>query len=385
VLLLLLAATPGCRKKELTPNEIRAITREMVFAAQKAAGASGQRLSISTRPEYAESNSRSRQEAAARPPGAGLRLVTDHLYVSIPANPSAENDVPILGTLEDELRRVAFGHGLRRVRRPSGNGGLRINLFFRDRLTHAVHVIRLVARRRAAPVLNYAEARPGDAGAGGLRLAIILDDLGYDRAGADAVFTLPFPLTVAVLPHHARSAEIAEEAYLRGYQVLLHLPMESANGEAKAEPVELRTGQTPEEVTRALLGMLGSVPHVAGVNNHQGSRATADRRLMAALMPLLRERELFFIDSRTTGASVALDAARAAGVPAASRSIFLDDTPTRDFTLRQLEAAAAEAERRGSAIAIGHPYPSTLEVLQAALARLEARGIRLVYASELVR
>jgi polysaccharide deacetylase 2 family uncharacterized protein YibQ len=225
-------------------------------------------------------------------------------------------------------------------------------------------------------------ARPGAANA---RLAIILDDFGYDRAAADTLLALPFPLTVAVIPHLPLSTEVAEEAFRRGDQVLLHLPMESESDGAKPEEIELHVGMTPAQVDEALAGMLDSVPHAVGVNNHQGSRATADPALMQALMPALRQRGLFFIDSRTTAATVAYDTAERDGVRAASRKVFLDDTPTREAILAQLDLAARDALRDGWSIAIGHPHPATIGALREGVPRLEARGIRLVFASDVVR
>jgi polysaccharide deacetylase 2 family uncharacterized protein YibQ len=139
----------------------------------------------------------------------------------------------------------------------------------------------------------------------------------------------------------------------------------------------------PDQVESALAGMLETVPYAAGVNNHQGSLATADRELMQALMPALRARGLFFIDSRTTAATVAYDAAERSGVRAASRKVFLDDTQTKEAILAQIELAERDALRDGSAIAIGHPHPATIAALAEAVPRLEARGIRLVFASDL--
>jgi len=127
------------------------------------------------------------------------------------------------------------------------------------------------------------------------------------------------------------------------------------------------------------------VPHAIGVNNHQGSRATADPALMAALMPALYQHGLFFIDSRTTSATVAYVAAERSGVRAASRKVFLDDTPTREAVLQQLDLAARDAQRDGSAIAIGHPHPATIAALSEGVPRLESRGVRLVFASEVVQ
>ena len=207
--------------------------------------------------------------------------------------------------------------------------------------------------------------------------------MGHDRAAADALLALPFPLTISVLPHLPLSAEVAEEAYRRGDQIMLHLPMEpEAEGGgsegATPEDIELRVGMSPDQVSSTLDGMLETVPHAAGVNNHEGSRATADLPLMDALMPALRDRNLFFIDSRTTAATVAYDAAERAGVRAASRKVFLDDTPTKDAILAQLELAARDASRDGSAIAIGHPHPATIAALAEGVPALEARGVRLV-------
>ncbi len=220
-------------------------------------------------------------------------------------------------------------------------------------------------------------------------LAIILDDLGHDRASADSVLALPFPVTISVLPHLPLSSEVAEEAYRRGDQVMLHLPMESlSEGDpsegAVPESVELHVGMNQEQIVSAVNSMLETVPHAAGVNNHQGSRATSDPALMRALMSVLREHDLFFIDSRTTAATVAFDTAEAVGVRAASRKVFLDDTPTRDGVLAQLDRATRDALRDGSAIAIGHPHPTTIAALSDGVPGLESRGIRLVFASDLV-
>lgn len=218
----------------------------------------------------------------------------------------------------------------------------------------------------------------------GPRLAIIIDDMGNDQSEAKPVLALPFPVTVSVLPHLDYSAQTADAAWRRGDQVILHLPMQPIEDGAKDETIELRPGMPASQVRSTLTGMLATVPHAIGVNNHEGSRATADPRLMAELMPLLRERGLFFIDSRTTAATVAYEAAERAGVRAASRKVFLDDTPTHDAVLAQLDLAARDAVRDGSAIAIGHPHPETIAALEEGVPKLERRGVHVVFASELV-
>jgi polysaccharide deacetylase 2 family uncharacterized protein YibQ len=219
----------------------------------------------------------------------------------------------------------------------------------------------------------------------GPKLAIIIDDIGYDGAAADSVLALNFPVTVSVLPNLPLSTEVAEAAHRRGDQVMLHLPMQSEGEDAKAETVELRVGMRAGEVNQILTNALASVPYVVGVNNHQGSAATSNAALMAALMPALKKRGLFFIDSRTEKTTVAYDAAKKAGVRAASRKVFLDDVATREAVIAQLKLAAKDAQRDGSAIAIGHPKPATIAALTDAQPHLSALGIQLVFASELVQ
>ena len=229
-----------------------------------------------------------------------------------------------------------------------------------------------------------AGSSPAEASGGAPALAVIVDDLGYDSAAARAVLALPARVTVAVLPNLPDSPIIAEEAHRRGIQVLLHLPMESVAGEDKAEKIELHVGEPAGELDRVLDQMLATVPHAAGVNNHQGSRATSDPALMAALAAALRARGLFFIDSRTSPASRAYDAARRAGVPAAARNIFLDDDEQPAAIRRQLDRAEKLARDQGWCVAIGHPHAATLDVLSEMLPEIEARGVRLVSASEIV-
>ncbi len=217
------------------------------------------------------------------------------------------------------------------------------------------------------------------------RLAIILDDLGSDRAAAQAIFAMPYPLTISVLPNHEHSREIAEEASQRGYQVMLHLPMQSVANEAP-EKEELRPGMTSLQVQALLDEMLGSIPGAVGVNNHQGSQATSDPALMRELMPTLREKNLFYVDSRTTAATVAFDAAKEAGVPAAFRNVpFLDDVQETAAIQKQLQLALRGAKEKKTAIAIGHPHATTLAALRKFLPTVRANGVQLVFASDLTR
>lgn len=350
----LLIPLAGCGKKSLPRAELRAITIEVVNAARRVAGHASE---ITIRPEV-----------AASPAGRRAGLAADDIYVSL-------SDPAQISQLKQAIGAIARRHKLS-LTETSTAGVVRFDLSFDESRTHTIHVITPLAARSRPAVVRRARGTP--------RLAIILDDLGNDRPAADSLLALPFPLTISVLPYLPLSTEVAEEASRRGDEVLLHLPMESESQEAGSEPVELRVGMNAAQVESALAGMLETVPHAAGANNHQGSRATADPALMEALMPALRQRGLFFVDSRTTAATVAYDMAERQGVRAASRKVFLDDTPAREAILAQLELAAADAERNGEAIAIGHPRPATIAALTEGVPRIEARGIKLVFASALV-
>jgi uncharacterized protein len=343
----------GCAKKPPSKAELRAVTSEIVASAQKI---TEHKSEITIRPEV---------RAAS---GGAAQAAVDAIYLSL-ADPNEAR------ALEQSVSQIAHRHRLNLTQKASA-GVVVLDLSFRSTRTHSVHIVTPIAWQ---PRGSSAVSR------GAPRLAIILDDLGYDRAAADSLLELPFPLTVSVIPHLPLSSEVAEEAFRRGDQVLLHLPMESESPEAKREEIELRVGMNSQQVASALGGMLETVPHAVGANNHQGSLATADPTLMRELMPALREHGLFFIDSRTTTATVAYDVAEASGVRAASRKVFLDDTPTKEAVRAQLDLAARDAKRDGFAIAIGHPHPATIAALAEAVPELEKRGIRLVFASEVVR
>ena len=160
--------------------------------------------------------------------------------------------------------------------------------------------------------------------------------------------------------------------------------MQPESARIQSEQSELRVGMDTRQVRSVLANMLDTVPHVVGVNNHEGSRATSDTALMEASTPALRERGLFFIDSRTAATTVAYDAAERAGIAAASRKVFLDDSPQPGAIREQLKIAADDAIRDGAAIAIGHPHPATIAVLSEDAPSLQSRGIQFVFASDLV-
>jgi polysaccharide deacetylase 2 family uncharacterized protein YibQ len=217
-------------------------------------------------------------------------------------------------------------------------------------------------------------------------VAILIDDLGNDRTAVDRIADWPWAVSAAVLPGLPGSGDSARELARSGKEVLLHLPMEPKGfpGVRPGPGVVLRS-QSDAEIATTLESDLDSVPGAVGVNNHMGSAATADPRVMAAIARILSRHHLFFVDSRTTDETVARDAARQARVPSASRRVFLDDVAREDAIEASLNGLIAHAKAEGSAIAIGHPYAATLAVLDRELPGLAARGVRLVRVSELVR
>lgn len=213
-------------------------------------------------------------------------------------------------------------------------------------------------------------------------LAIVIDDVGRELHLFDQLLALRFPLTFSVLPGsaYAPGAQLRLRADRRRYrEILLHLPCEPEDPAKMLEGQEpgetfLRVGDPPEALRAALRAALARVPGAVGVNNHMGSRLTAERAAMDALMPELHARGLFFLDSRTTATSQALAAAQAAGVPTLARDIFLDVDPAPGAVLAQLERAAERARDRPTVI-IAHPSPAVVEVLREGLPRLHRDGI----------
>ncbi len=236
---------------------------------------------------------------------------------------------------------------------------------------------------KAAPTKSARVAIPP--GTTGLA-AIVIDDLGNELGPAERIASWKWPVAGAVLPGVAYSAAAARALARGGKEVLLHLPMEPA-GYPKVRPgpgVILRS-QSDAEIVRTLESDLATVPGVVGVNNHMGSVATADPRVMRVVAGVLSDRGLFFLDSRTTDATVAERTAEEASVPAVSRRVFLDDVETEEAVSRQLAELVRRAREEGSAVAIGHPYPATLTVLEREMPGLAARGVKLVRVGELVR
>ena len=223
-------------------------------------------------------------------------------------------------------------------------------------------------------------ARPG-------QLALVVDDMGNSLDALEDVLSLNKPVTVSVLPYTPYARQTAEAAHANGLEVLLHLPLESLNGQDLGEFTEgmITSHMNELEITETLAKELALIPHIVGVNNHMGSKFSAERRLMLTILPTLRERGLFFLDSLTTGRSVAYEEALKLGLPAARRDVFLDADGDPGRVRDRLLELFRVAQRNGRAIGICHPFVETLQTLKESFLLVESYGLEVVPVSRLVR
>jgi uncharacterized protein len=216
------------------------------------------------------------------------------------------------------------------------------------------------------------------------KIAIVIDDLGADLARTDRAMALPKEVALSFLPYADASPWLSAEAARKSHEVLLHMPME-AEGEHNPGPDALTVGLAPAEILRRLDAALARVPGAIGINNHMGSRFTADRTGLVAVAEDLARRHLLFFDSRTTTATQVVPVARAFGVASAGRDVFLDDEETAGAVQTQLAELEARARAQGVAIAIGHPHDVTLQALAQWTSRAQARGFVLIPLAEAIR
>lgn len=217
-------------------------------------------------------------------------------------------------------------------------------------------------------------------------VALVIDDLGYRLGDGRRAVLLPGEVTLSFLPHTPHATRLARLAVAHGREVMVHLPMEAGNGKALG-PGGLTSTMDRDAFRDTVTAALATLPMAAGVSNHMGSLLTRREQSMGWLMGLLRERHpgLYFVDSRTSGGTVAGPTAAAHGIPTHTRDVFLDHHRDPALIRDQLRRLVAVARREGFALGVGHPYPETLEVLEAELPGLAAEGVRLVPVSTLIR
>ncbi len=215
-------------------------------------------------------------------------------------------------------------------------------------------------------------------------LAVIVDDWGYDTKAAAPLLEYPFPLTIAVLPDLVLSGELSERAAAAGHEVILHQPMEPLAGDLDLGPGGIMVAMDGAEIEEQLHANLASLPVVAGVNNHMGSRATEDKRTMGHVLRVLKDRGLFFVDSSTSSRSIAPLVAQELGVPHAENNLFIDNESNIDTIKEQLRKGLALAKTRGHAVVIGHVRWNTALALWEMIPEFLAEEVDLVPVSAIV-
>jgi polysaccharide deacetylase 2 family uncharacterized protein YibQ len=234
------------------------------------------------------------------------------------------------------------------------------------------------------PVLPAAGTEAGAEGTvAGVRIAIVIDDLGRSVEDVQTLVRLGVPVTYAVLPFETETAEVVAALHRQGAEFLLHLPMQPKSDENPG-PGALLYGMDREALQKATANALAAVPGAVGVNNHMGSRLSADERSMRAVLGVIAARGLYFLDSRTSPESVGYRVASQMGVPAAERQVFLDSDLRPHIIREQFLRTLEVAKKRGSAIAIGHPHPATLAMLAAEVPQARALGYEFVAVSRLL-
>jgi len=217
-------------------------------------------------------------------------------------------------------------------------------------------------------------------------VAIIVDDMGNSKREADLLLGINVPMTFSIIPGLANAREVAEAAHRKGREVMVHIPMEPKGVTKKPfEKNGLLLDMSDADILMRLRGYIDAVPYAVGANNHMGSRFTEDRAKMRTVLNVLKEKGMFFIDSKTTPASVGDTLAREMGIHTAARNVFLDNDQDVAAIQAQIEKLAGLARKTGSAIGICHPHKSTITALAMALPALKSEGITFVPASELTR
>ncbi len=220
----------------------------------------------------------------------------------------------------------------------------------------------------------------------GPRVAIVIDDLGSSNKRTRELINLGAPITLSFFPLSRNSRELAKEAFEKGKEVILHMPMEPYDfPEKNPGKGALLMSMTERELQQRIEENLEALPFVRGVNNHMGSRFMEDDQRVSIFMEELRKRELYFLDSRTTSKTVGYRTAKKLGIKTGQRNLFLDNDSNDEAEIRRniLELAKI-AKAEGKAIAIGHPHSSTIKSLREMIPRLRQSGVEIVPLSDIM-
>jgi hypothetical protein len=216
------------------------------------------------------------------------------------------------------------------------------------------------------------------------KIAIVLDDWGYNLNDVYLLEQIKYPITAAVLPNDRYTGPVCEELHSKGFEIILHLPMEpeEKNGLEK-NTIMVTSGK--QEILDIMNRDLASVLYAKGVSNHMGSKATSDIKTMSIIFNELKKRRLYFLDSYVISKSIGAQLARKMNLAVLKRDVFLDDTENREYIRKQMYLLKAKAKARGFAIGIGHDRKLTLEVLKEVIPEIAKEGYKFIYLSELLR
>jgi len=218
------------------------------------------------------------------------------------------------------------------------------------------------------------------------KIAIVIDDWGYNTNNLDIVAEINMPLTLAILPFLNYSDEVAEFAHKHNYEAIIHMPMEPDDKTGiDLEPKTLMVDMNNETINKIMNDAFADIPYAKGVNNHMGSLATTDRGFILTVFRELKNRNLYFLDSFVVPDSVCRDVAKSVGIKFAKRSIFLDNQSSYAYIRGQIMELVKEVDKTGYAVGIGHDRESTLKVLREVMPQLAEEGYRFVFVSEIVK
>ena len=293
---------------------------------------------------------------------------------------------PLFEPLSRELRQLVGRHGgvhlLSEVQGMKDQVVYLYQVRFGEQLTHVI----LVGKRLPAPAIAPAAAtiRPARKIAAP-RVAFVMDDIGYADLVSDRLHELGIPVTGAVIPAAPYARSEAQRLHAFGLEEIIHLPMQPKDP-ANHHPRDqfILTDSSDAEITALLDAALRAVPYAKGVNNHMGSRLTSDPLAMRRVLEQFKERGLFFVDSKTAPTTVAFSLARQLGMKTVLRDVFLDDVQSYEHSSAQIRRLVDVARRNGKALAIGHPFPSTLAALRDAVPWLKRQGIEIVPVSQIL-
>ena len=222
------------------------------------------------------------------------------------------------------------------------------------------------------------------------KLAIIIDDVGSTDSGLKKMMEINEHLTFAVMPFLENSEKDAINAHKNGFEVIVHLPMEANGGKMNwVGPKPILSGMTSHEIKELTAEAISSVPYAVGANIHMGSKVSSDKAVISAVMDVLKERNMYFVDSRTTELTIAKEIADEQGVLCYDRDVFLDGQQPKSFVMKRLRKAGDVALKKGFAVAIGHAGIEggdvTAEAIMEMIPEFEKKNIHLVFVSELNR